>query len=274
MSSPELYRRDWPVSAPRAAVLIVHGLGEHSGRYAALAHWFNARGFAVRGYDHQGHGRSPGRRGALSHGEALADDLATEYQRASVELGGAPLLLAESMGGAVASYAVCARRLRPPAMVLISPALRSWAPAWQRGLAEGLSGLLPNLPLRQGLPSRYLSHDARVVAAYRADPLVHAAITPRLADFIFRAGADALAAADRLAVPTLLLVAGEDRFVDPSGSEDFARAAPASLMRFQRFPGLYHEIHNEAEPARSEVLAVLAEWLDAVAISRLQRPAA
>jgi len=180
-------------------------------------------------------------------------------------------LLAESMGGAVASYAVCVGGLRPPAMVLISPALRSWAPAWQRRLAARLSGWLPNLPLRQGLPSRYLSHDPEVVAAYRADPLVHAAITPRLADFIFRAGDAALAAAGRLDVPTLLLAAGDDRFVDPSGSEAFAQRAPAAVMRFQRFDGLYHEIHNEAEPARGEVLGVLADWIETTVLPRLER---
>lgn len=253
---------DWPCADARAGVLFVHGLGEHAGRYGALAAWFNARGYAARGYDQRGHGRSPGQRGALTRPLELLEDLAEVYADFARGLGTPPLLLGHSMGGLVALDAVLDGRLAPPALVLSSPALRTWTPAWEQALAQRLSRWLPNLPLRSGLPFESLSHDAAVVAAYRDDPLRSGWITPRLAQFIFAGGARCIAGAARLEVPTLLLAAGADRLVDAGGSRAFASAAPRGVLTTRLFDQLFHELFNEAEPARSEVLDRLAQWLD------------
>ncbi|HEV2620813.1 MAG TPA: alpha/beta hydrolase [Frateuria sp.] len=252
---------DWPREDASAGVLFVHGLGEHAGRYGRLAGWFNARGYTVRGYDQRGHGRSPGRRGALDRPLELVEDLVEVYARFARELGTPPLLLGHSMGALVALHTVIDGGVAPPAMVLSSPALRTWAPAWEQALARQLSGWLPNLPLRSGLPFEALSHDAAVVASYRDDPLRSGSITPRLAHFIFAGGRHCIAEAPRLSVPTLLLVAGADRLVDAGGSRAFAAAAPASVLTTHLFDTLFHELFNEAEPARGEVLALLARWL-------------
>ncbi|MEP6896919.1 MAG: lysophospholipase [Rhodanobacter sp.] len=257
-----LFLRDWPTSRPRGAVLIVHGLGEHSGRYQRLAQWLNQRGCTVRSYDQRGHGRSPGQRGHIRHGDDLLEDLATVYLDYAAATATAPLLLGHSMGGLVAARAVLDRRIEPPALVLSSPALRSWEPVSMVRLARTLARIAPRLPLRNGLKFDKLSHDAAVVAAYRADPLRTGLITPRLADFIFRAGASCIADANRLSVPTLLLVADSDELVDPSGSRDFARAAAATQQLTTRFfSNLYHELFNESEPGRGQVLMQLADWL-------------
>lgn len=257
-----VFVRDWPSSRAHDAVLIVHGLGEHSGRYQRLATWFHARGYAVRGYDQRGHGRTPGRRGALSHPDDLLEDLVTVYNDYAAALPRRPLLLGHSMGGLVAARAVLDRRVQPPAMVLSSPALRTWEPAWRRKLAATLARLAPNLPLPNGLPFDKLSHDPQVEPAYRADPLRHGWITPRLADFIFRAGDATVADASRLTLPTLLLVAGADKLVNPSGSRDFSSSGWAgSQLTTRYFDSLYHELFNEAEPARSQVLKQLGDWL-------------
>ena len=257
-----LFLRDWPLAAPRGAVLIVHGLGEHSGRYQRMAQWFNQRGYAVRGYDQRGHGRTPGRRGGLRHGDDLLEDLATVYHDYADGLPHAPLLLGHSMGGLVALRAVLDGRVTPPALLLSSPALRSWESPRMIRLARVLSRIAPNLPLRSGLDFDRLSHDRQVVADYRSDPLRHGWITPRLADFIFRAGAACIADATRLALPTLLLVADGDGLVDPSGSRAFARAAAATGQLTTRFFSLlYHELFNEAEPGRGQVLMQLGDWL-------------
>jgi alpha-beta hydrolase superfamily lysophospholipase len=121
---------------------------------------------------------------------------------------------------------------------------------------------LPNLPLRNGLPVEALSHDTKVVEEYRTDPLRTGWITPRLADFIFRAGASSITDAWRLRVPSLLLAAGSDRLVDPSGSRDFANGAWATHQLTSRFfDTLFHELFNETETGRHQVLAQLAEWL-------------
>jgi len=257
-----VYLRDWPLSQSRGAVLIVHGLGEHSGRYERLAAWFNQRGYAVRSYDQRGHGQTPGRRGSLRHADDLLEDLATVYNDYADHQPHPPLLLGHSMGGLVAARAVLDGRVTPPALVLSSPALRSWESPRMIALARLLSRLAPQLPLRNGLDSSKLSHEKDVVADYRADSLRHGWITPRLADFIFHAGAACIADAGKLAVPTLLLVADSDALVDPSGSRAFARkAGPGGRLTTRFFSTLYHELFNEAEPGRSQVLMQLGDWL-------------
>lgn len=257
-----LFLRDWPLAGARGGVLLVHGLGEHSGRYHRLAAWFNQRGYAVRGYDQRGHGRSPGRRGGLRHGDDLLEDLATVYLDYASGLPQPPLLLGHSLGGLVAARAVLDGRVEPPALLLSSPALRTRESPRMIALARLLDRLAPNLPLRNGLDFDQLSHDRQVVADYRRDPLRHGWITPRLADFIFRAGAACIADATRLALPTLLLVADGDGIVDPSGSREFARqAASTGQLTTRFFSLLYHELFNEAEPGRGQVLMQLGDWL-------------
>jgi alpha-beta hydrolase superfamily lysophospholipase len=263
-----LYLRDWPSPAARDAVLIVHGLGEHSGRYEQLAHWFLARGYAVRSYDQRGHGHTPGQRAAIRHGDDLLRDLAVVYRDYASNLGKLPLLLGHSMGGAVALRAVLDGRVEPPALVLSSPALQTFEGVGLRRLAACLTRVLPNLPLRNGLPLDGLSHDPQVLEDYRNDPLCSGAITPRMADFIFRVGTSSIADAWRLKVPTLLLVAGSDRLVDPSGSREFADGAWATKQLTSRFfDTLFHELFNETETGRHQVLAQLAEWLRRIAVA-------
>ena len=257
---------DWPLPQARGGVLLVHGLGEHAGRYADLARWFNAQGYAARSYDQRGHGESPGPRGVLNHPDDLLADLAVVYADYARTLGAAPLLLGHSMGGLVALRAVLDERITPQALVLSSPALRSHASPGLRRLAATLARLAPNLRLRNGLDLERLSHDPLVVAAYRDDALCHDRVSPRLADFIFRAGAACIADADRLEVPALLLVAGEDALVDAAGSRDFSGAAARTKRLTTRyFAALYHELFNEAEPSRTQVLLQLEDWLERLA---------
>lgn len=253
---------DWPLPQARGGVLIVHGLGEHAVRYDRLARWFNTLGYAVRAWDQRGHGQSPGPRGVLNHPDDLLADLSVVHADYARTLGAAPLLLGHSMGGLVALRAVLDERVIPQALVLSSPALRSHEGAPLRLLARVLARLAPRLPLRTGLALDGLSHDPAVAAAYRADPLCSARITPRLADFIFREGAACIADAAELAVPTLLLVAESDALVDPAGSRAFARAAASSGQLTTRFfASLYHELFNETEPGRGQVLMQLGDWL-------------
>ncbi|MGA0587616.1 alpha/beta hydrolase [Dyella sp. KRB-257] len=258
----ELVRRHWALPGASRAVLLVHGLGEHSGRYRHVAAWFNARGYDALGYDQRGHGLSRGPRGALSRSDDLLTDLAAVYADYAARAPALPLLLGHSMGGLVAARAVLDGRVAPAALVLSSPAFRSHEARWLQSLAAGLARALPNLPLRTGLAVDRLSHDASVAAAYRHDPLCSARITPRLADFIFRAGPSCIADASRLTVPTLLLAAGADRLVDAAGSREFAAAAWATgRLTARHFDTLYHELFNEAEPARSQVMKQLGDWL-------------
>ncbi len=256
---------DWPLPAPgrRATAVLVHGLGEHAGRYAQVAQRLNAWGLQVRACDHHGHGGSDGARGALARDGQLADDLAQvlDATRAGMAADEPLVLLGHSMGGLVAADFV-ARGLRPvDALVLSAPALAACLNPVQRLLLATLPRLLPNLRMGNGLDAGLLSHDTAVVAAYRADPLCHDRISARLAHYIATGGAAVIAAAPQWRVPTLLLWGEGDRIVDPAGCRAFAVAAPAQVVTARGFPGLYHEIFNEADPA--PVFALLRQWLGA-----------
>ena len=259
---------DWPLPAgspARATVLLVHGLGEHMGRYAALARDLNTWGYAVRAYDQYGHGASDGPRGGLPSATRLLDDLAqvVDQTRAGMAAGQPLLLLGHSMGGLVAARFVALQRRPLEGLVLSSPALDPGLNPVQKLLVAVLPALLPNLRVGNGLDARLISHDPAVVAAYQSDPLVHGRIAARLARFIADDSAAVLAAAPGWVLPTLLLYAGADRLVNPAGSRAFAAAAPPAVLSSQCFEPLYHEIFNEAEPGRSQVLTALRAWLDA-----------
>lgn len=248
--------------SPRGVVLLVHGLGEHSGRYQSLAEWLCERGFEVRGYDHYGHGASSGVRGGLPSGLRLVDDLALvvdDTRRARPDL---PLiLLGHSLGGLVAASFV-ARSVRPvDALVLSSPALDPGLSGFQKGLLAVLSRIAPTLRVGNGLDDNYLSHDRAVVQAYRDDPLTHDRIGSRLAGFLAHEGERVQAIAPRWQVPTLLLYAGDDRLVNPEGSRRFAGAAPAAAIESHGFDALYHELFNEHQA--TAVFSALQRWLDA-----------
>lgn len=256
--------RDWPLAegiTPRALVLIVHGLGEHSGRYEHVAQQLNGWGFAVRAFDLCGHGLSSGAPGSLPDEHRLLDDLATvlDRSRAAVAPGLPVVLLGHSLGGLIAARFVSLKLRAVDALVLSSPALDPGLNAFQKLLLATLPKIAPNLRVGNGLDATFLSHDAAVVAAYRADPLVHDRICARLALFIATAGAQTRALASQWTVPTLLIYAGQDRLVNPAGSRAFAALAPASVLTSQCFEDLYHEIFNESDPA--PVFAALQQWL-------------
>lgn len=259
--------QDWPVEPGiplRGVVLVVHGLGEHAGRYDYLARHLNAWGFAVRSYDQYGHGESGGAYGSLPSDTRLLDDLTdmVDSTRARCAKDLPLILLGHSMGGLLAARFV-SLALRPiDALVLSSPALDPRLTGWQKFLLSFVPRVAPNFRVSNGLNPDYLSHDAAAVAAYRADPLVHNRISARLARFIACTGPKVLAMAPHWKVPTLLMYAGDDRLLNPLGSRRFAKAAPKSKVKAVCFEKMYHEIFNEADAA--PVYATLQRWLDRV----------
>jgi len=249
----------------RGAVVLVHGLGEHAGRYDHVAQFLVRGGFGVRGYDQYGHGESAGVRGGLPGADRLLADLADVIESTRVRLtGGQPLIvLGHSMGGLVAARLVAMHPGLVDGLVLSSPALDAGLSGFQKLLLSVVPRIAPNLAMGNGLDANYLSHDPAVVAAYKADPLVHDRISGKLARFISDAGAATMARAMQWKVPTLLMYAGADRLVNPAGSRTFAAMAPRGVVTSQCFDGLYHELFNETEPGRSEVFALLQDWLNA-----------
>lgn len=258
--------QDWPLELGRTlrgVVLLVHGLGEHAGRYDHVARRLNEWGFAVRGHDQYGHGESDGRRGGIPTETRLLDDLVdiVDSTRARMHIDTPLILLGHSLGGLVAARFVALTLRSIDGLILSSPALDPGLSAFQKLLVAVLPRVAPNLCVGNGLQVDYLSHDPKVVAAYRADRLVHDRISARLARFIANGAAPVSAMAPEWRVPTLLLYAGADRLVNPAGSRAFAAAAPKKVVSAHCFESLYHEIFNEldAEP----VFAELKKWLDA-----------
>jgi alpha-beta hydrolase superfamily lysophospholipase len=164
------------------------------------------------------------------------------------------------MGGLVASRFVALGVRQIEALVLSSPALDPGLSAFQKFLLAVLPKIAPGLRVGNGVKPQFISHDPEVVAAYKADRLVHDRISARLARFIADGGPLTEAAAPTWSVPTLLMYAGEDKLVNPSGSRRFAAAAPKDVVASVCFDKLYHEIFNELESA--PVFAELRNWLN------------
>jgi alpha-beta hydrolase superfamily lysophospholipase len=257
--------QDWPLDrgvALRGVVIVVHGLGEHAGRYETVARALNEWGFAVRGYDQCGHGESGGARGSLPTDTRLLDDLAdiVDSTRARLRSSTPLILLGHSMGGLVVARFVSLGVRAVDGVILSSPALNPGLGWFQKLLIAVLPKIAPNLCVGNGLNPQFISHDPAVVAAYKADPLVHDRISARLARFIATAGPQTVAMAGQWTVPTLLMYAGADRLLNPQGSRDFAAAASKHVVTAVCFEALYHEIFNELDPA--PVFATLKAWLE------------
>ncbi|MEJ8812098.1 lysophospholipase [Variovorax ureilyticus] len=254
---------DWPVQygAARAVILVVHGLGEHSGRYAHVAERLNDWGFEVRAVDHHGHGASSGARGGLPTVHRLIDDLALVIDDTRRTYPALPLvLLGHSLGGLVAASFVARGVRKVDALVLSSPALDAGLSAIQKLLVATLSRIAPALRVGNGLDLHYLSHDPVVAKAYRADALCHDRIGARLARFLADEGANVQAVAAHWVVPTLLIYAGDDRLVNPAGSRAFAHAAPPGMISSTCYADHYHEIFNERDAG--PVFERLRRWLE------------
>jgi alpha-beta hydrolase superfamily lysophospholipase len=265
-----LHLRVWPAGHPRRGVaVLVHGLGEHIDRYDHVAQRLNGLGFDVVGYDHRGHGRSPGPRGGMPADESLCADLGRVIRAASEHFAGPLVLIGHSLGGLIAGRFV-AEGLQPrpaawwravDALVMSSPALDPGTNAVQKLLLAVVAPMLPNLAVNNGLKVDWVSRDPAVVKAYEADALVHDRITGRVGLFVARQGPAVIAAAPRWTTPTLLMWAGADRCVSPAGSAAFAAGAPRDVVTVREWPGLFHEIFNE--PEQDDVLKAMSDWLAA-----------
>ena len=259
-----LARYDWPVptGSAKALVLLVHGLGEHMGRYQHVAFALQQAGYMVIGYDHVGHGLSSGKRGDTDTPDQLTEHLQHMAKEVKSLHTGLPLvLLGHSMGGLVVQRAAASDRSLADAVVMSSPALATFANAFQKLLLATLPKWLPHLRVDNGLKLEGLARDAQVVRDYKHDRLVHPLISASLGAWIVQEGIKAVQQAEQWQVPSLLLYAGQDKLVNPQGSADFSKRASAEILQSHCFNVMYHEIFND--PEKQVVLQKLVHWLDA-----------
>jgi alpha-beta hydrolase superfamily lysophospholipase len=249
-------RRRWAVPQARAAVLLVHGIGEHTGRYGHVGSWLAAAGLDVLAADNRGFGQSGGRRAYVRHFDEFLDDLVPllEDRRS---LGVPVVLIGHSLGGLIVSAYLVSGRPRPDLAILSAPALAAIVPTWQRLLAPAMAQLLPKVFVRSTIDATLLSRDPAVQAAYLADPLVVAGATGGLAQAVFETMRSTNATLDRITLPTYVVHGSDDGLVPPSASEPLERL-PSVERRL--WAGLRHECFNE--PEKVDVLAEMLGWID------------
>jgi alpha-beta hydrolase superfamily lysophospholipase len=253
----EELERSWrPVGEPWAEVVVVHGLGEHSGRYEHVGSQMAEAGLAVRSFDLVGQGATGGRRADVEDWSVFLDQVETHVS-AALASGRPVVLYGHSMGGLIALEYILSERPRPALAVLSAPALFGGA-AWQRALAPIVGRLAPTLTIPNKISGEQLSRDPAVGAAYFADPLVQTKSTGRLGAGIFAAMERCRGALDRLQVPTLVVHGGADTVVPATASLPLAGLAGVER---RLYPKLRHETHNE--PEGPEVLAETIEWVRA-----------
>ena len=248
-----LWVRDYllPRADVRGSVVIMHGLGEHGGRYQHVARFFNDCGLSVRCYDHRGHGKSGGGRGDVIRGDPMVQDGEIVLDDFAAHFDDPPYLLGHSMGGLFAARFALARRSSLRGLMLSSPALAVRLSPVERVFLRIMESLAPFFGVPNGLKPTYLSHDPKVVSDYRNDPLVHNKISARLLRSMLDSIDYCTSHANSLSVATLMLVAGDDHLVDASGSERFSNLAPAGMVQMLRYPHAYHEVLNEPEAQRA-----------------------
>jgi alpha-beta hydrolase superfamily lysophospholipase len=252
----DLLTRHWPAADPWAAMVIVHGLGEHSGRYEHVGEHFAAAGIDAHAYDHRGNGGSAGRRGDIDRWSRYHDDLGERLATIRAATTGRPVILyAHSMGGLIAAGYLLSDRPRPDLTVLTAPGLDSTLAGWKKLLAPMLGRIVPTLSVPNGVPTETLSRDPEVGRRLEGDPLNGRTSTVRFGAEALREQARVRAGARAIGGPTLVLHGLDDRLVPPRSSEVFE--APGVERR--TYSGLRHELHNEPEgPA---ILDEVVAWL-------------
>ena len=241
---------------------VMHGLGEHSGRYEGLALAMAAEGIGVHAVDWRGHGRAEGRRGHVMSWTELLQDAQAFVELVATRAPGAEVIpLGHSVGGAILASAVVRGAIRPARFALSSPALRIKArvPGWKVGLGRLASRAMPALALDNELDLDGLSRDAAVAPAYRDDPLTHSKISARLYTEWLAANAESLQRAPEVLIPFLATHGSADPIIDPAGTEEFFIRAGAPGKVLKVYADYLHEPYNDS--GRDAVFADLAAWV-------------
>jgi alpha-beta hydrolase superfamily lysophospholipase len=260
----DLFAQAWlPDAPPSAAIVIAHGLGEHSGRYAALATELAGRGYAVYALDHRGHGRSGGTRANIERFAYLVSDFSAFVGRCARQHLDTPVyVLGHSMGGAVAFATALRLQHQLRGLVLSAPALAvdTGVPRVQEWIVRALSVIAPNTGALR-IPASAVSRDPSVVMSYESDPLVHhAAVPARTVVELLDAMAGFPAGLRDLRLPTLILHGTADKLVPLAATRPLYQAISANYRTLKLYDGLFHEVFNE--PERATVTADLISWLE------------
>jgi alpha-beta hydrolase superfamily lysophospholipase len=258
----EIFFQSWTVPSPRGVLVIVHGVGEHSGRYGNIINELKGSKISIYALDHRGHGRSSGKHGHVDSFMDYVYDLKLFIDYIKEDAGNMPLILhGHSMGGIIACKYALTYTEDLAGLALSSPAFRPVVdvPSWKTGLAGMLSRYAPSFTMATGLEAKDLSHDDDVVEAYENDPLVHDKVSSKWYMEFTKTCEECLNRALELRVPLLVFHGRNDRIVDSRASETFCRNSSSINKECHIIDGFYHETMNELE--KGKVLPIVSRWL-------------
>ncbi|MFK8054760.1 MAG: lysophospholipase [Saprospiraceae bacterium] len=252
------------------AIGIIHGLGEHAGRYSNVASYFCSQGYEVFAFDHQGHGQSDGAKGTIQSWESFVSQIDT-FRKAIEGALDTPhdlLLWGHSMGGLVLLDYLSTRKEASTlyGAVVTSPPLKlaSPPPKILTSLASVISSLAPTLTKSNELNASDLSHDQVVVETYKTDPNNHDRVSMLLGYELLDTPKRLLAKSQSMPVPVLFMHGDADRICDVAGTNQFVKEVTGDVQ-LKIWPGLFHETHNE--PEQLDVFAYAKTWIASIAES-------
>jgi alpha-beta hydrolase superfamily lysophospholipase len=259
----KIFTRTWlPENIePRANIILIHGIGEHSGRYEHVAEFFTSAGFAIYAFDQIGHGKSDGKRGVESY-QQVYDIITNLKYRIKAKQPDLPIILyGHSMGGAI----VLSYGLNHPeglkGVIATSPAVGMADPMPDKTIQfmKILKKIIPNFTIVNGLNLSGLSQDPEIAEKYSTDPLVHNRVSLRLGLDLIQTGRDLLANTMVYPLPLLVLQGDRDLLVNPAATDEFSRKIHGRIT-YKQIAGGFHELHNE--PDKNEILHGIIAWID------------
>jgi alpha-beta hydrolase superfamily lysophospholipase len=266
LSTPDgtlLYSRLYENPLARANILLVHGFGEHSGRYEALVAHLLGRGYAVTTYDHRGHGKSAGLYGHVDRFSQYEDDLDFMVSKLVARDGANKLfLIGHSMGGLVVLRYLTKQPQAISGAAISAPLIEIAAkvPAHKLLIAKVSAALAPRLRMANEIDPAVLSRDAEIGRAYAADPLVGKLVSTRWFAEALKAMDELKVKAPQITLPVLVMHGGEDRLANVEATKNLFASIGSTDKRLKVYEGYYHELFNE--PEKQEIYERLADWLE------------
>ena len=266
-SNIDIYAQGWwpdenKYKQPKAFILLIHGLGEHSGRYQHVAEFFTHHGFALLSCDRSGHGKSGNKRGHVCKYEEVYDDIVKLHSEATRRHSGVPVFLyGHSMGGGIViDYLLNKKHTGLKGVIATSPLLEPAfkPPSFLLFLGKIMRSVYPKFSQDNQLDVNMISRDPLAVDAYINDPLVHSKVTSETALGMLSSGENSLKTVEKVNLPLLLLHGDKDGLTSHIATNKFADKATGDVT-LKIWEGGYHELHNE--PEKLEVLDYIYQWI-------------
>lgn len=257
----DFYGQYWQPEKAEAVVVIVHGMGEHSGRYEHVAKKLTDNNFGVIAFDHFGHGKTTGKRGHNPGYDDVLNSVSKLIDKAKEVFSNKPMFLyGHSMGGNTVINYVLRKNNSLNGVIATSPMLKLafQPPAWKLTAGKLMQKIAPSITLPSELDATHVSRIQEEVDKYVNDPLVHDKISPNFSLSFFDAADWAIENASKLKTPMYLLHGTDDKIIDYRGTESFANNTTLATLKL--YEGGYHELHNDL--CAEKMLNDIIDWLN------------